>query len=60
MGKRGAFEDGRDVIVKEKESSVSVMSSAGTPCAAGDVTPGRTGTYLKVCDSEENVPLCFP
>lgn len=45
------------MTVREKKYS-SMMSSVGTPCA-GDVTP-RMGTYLKLYDNEENVPLCFP
>lgn len=43
---------------REKKHSLSMMSRAGTPCS-GDVTQ-RTGTYFKLCDSEENVPLRFP
>ncbi len=61
-GKEGGVQgwtEWKNMTVREKKYWYSsVMSSAGTPCA-GDVTP-RTGTHLKLCDNEENVPLSFP
>lgn len=63
VGKRGAFEDGqsgrRTWLWKRKRAPSPWWVVRELP-ALLVTSPRRTGTYLKVCDNEENVPLCFP